>query len=88
MKKVTIILGTIVVLAIGITAGCEGAKEAYLFNQPIYPTCLDLNEVKQMQAKEIERQKWEAEEYLRQHPTAKDKEEHPGPGVHVFVLRF
>jgi len=41
-----------------------------------------------MQAKEIERQKWEAEEYLRQHPTAKDKEEHPGPGVHVFVLRF
>ena len=88
MRKVKIVLCLVMVLVFGMIAGCGETKEVFLLTQPIYPTDLDPNEVKKMQAEEIERQKWEAEKYLQQHPTAKDKEEHPGPGVHVLTARF
>jgi len=72
MKKV-IILGMLTILMITVMTGCE-VKEAYLFNQLIHPPDLSLSEKQEIQAKEVERQKIEAED--------------SDMGVPILVLRF
>lgn len=82
MKRV-IILRMLVILVIVVMAGC-GVKEVYLLNQPIHPSGLNLAQKQKMQAREIERQKIEAEECLRR----QERGEHSSICVPILTLRF
>ena len=82
MKKV-IILRMLIVLMVTLITGCA-VKETYLFNQPIHPSGLNSGQKQKMQAREIERQKAEAEEYLRR----QERGEHSSMSVPVLTSRF
>jgi len=75
-------------LTSGALMGCAQIEEAYLLNHLIYATGSD---PKEMQEREIERQKFEYEEYLdytERYPAPGSIEEHSGSGIPILTVRF
>lgn len=82
MRRV-IILRVLIVLMVVMITGCN-VKEAYLFNQVVYPPDLSLGQKQEMQTREIECQEIEAKECLQQ----QWRTEYSGTGIPFLVLKF
>lgn len=83
MKKVTILKMLVVLIITIMISGCA-AEEVYFLGRLIHPSGLSPDQKQKMQAIEIERQKIEAEEYLRR----QKRGERPSTSKSVLTLRF